>query len=212
MQGDKMSQIYVTKLREDIVALAKHNNLILAIAIDQFAENPREWDNLGTMVCFHKRYILGDQNHGYRAEDFNSWDEVRDAIIKNENPVLIYPLYLFDHSGLTIQIGPFNGPDAVWDSGQVGYIYTTKDAIRKHYQTKRVTQRYIKLADTILREEVKIYDAYLKGEVYLFILEDKDGNLINSCGGFYGNDFDKNGIREHLGEYAYLLDYLEPVR
>jgi len=31
------------------------------IMYDPEPVNPREWDNLGTMVCFHKRYNLGDE-------------------------------------------------------------------------------------------------------------------------------------------------------
>lgn len=30
---------------------------------DEDAESPRDWDNLGEMVCFHRRYNLGDCNH-----------------------------------------------------------------------------------------------------------------------------------------------------
>ena len=33
----------------------------LKIVQDTDPESPRTWDNLGTMVCFHKRYELGDK-------------------------------------------------------------------------------------------------------------------------------------------------------
>jgi hypothetical protein len=36
----------------------------LEIAHDTDPESPREWDNLGTMVCWHNRYKLGDE-HDY---------------------------------------------------------------------------------------------------------------------------------------------------
>jgi len=36
--------------------------LKLEIEQDSSPESPRTWDNLGTMVCFHKRYDLGDDN------------------------------------------------------------------------------------------------------------------------------------------------------
>ena len=33
------------------------------------SDDPRSWDNIGTMVCFHSRYNLGDKHYyGYPAE------------------------------------------------------------------------------------------------------------------------------------------------
>ena len=37
-----------------------YKGYIIKIFQDEMAENPREWDNLGTMVCFHPDYNLGD--------------------------------------------------------------------------------------------------------------------------------------------------------
>lgn len=38
--------------------------------------NPRDWDNDSLMVCFHKKYDLGDSNTGYNKRDFDSWEEL----------------------------------------------------------------------------------------------------------------------------------------
>jgi len=45
------------------------------------------------------------------------------------NNVAILPLYLYDHSGISISSGSFIGraPHAEWDSGQVGFSYLDKD-------------------------------------------------------------------------------------
>lgn len=40
---------------------------------DDCPQNPREWDNLGTMVCSHKLYYLGDEQ-AQNAEGYFSWD------------------------------------------------------------------------------------------------------------------------------------------
>jgi hypothetical protein len=43
----------------------------LFVVLDDEPINPREeWDNFGTMVCFHKRYTLGDEHHYDSAEEF----------------------------------------------------------------------------------------------------------------------------------------------
>jgi len=38
----------------------KKGNKVLTIEQDEYSESPREWDNLGIMVCKHKNYNLGD--------------------------------------------------------------------------------------------------------------------------------------------------------
>ena len=47
----------------------------LEIFDDLDPTNPREFDNLGTMVCFHSRYILGDKID-LKSSDFSSWEEL----------------------------------------------------------------------------------------------------------------------------------------
>src|SRR6187402_3409459 len=42
----------------------------LEIISDDDPMSPREWDNIGTMVCFHKRYTLGDKHDYKEPQDF----------------------------------------------------------------------------------------------------------------------------------------------
>jgi hypothetical protein len=166
----------------------KHGNKVIEITQDESPENPREWnDYLGKMVCFHGRYDLGDKTD-LKSDMFNGWEELEQHLIKEEKAVLILPLFLHDHSGITIKIGSFNGlsPYAHWDSGQVGFIYVTKEDLKKEGITKEKAQK-------ILEAEVDEYDSYIRGEVYVFtIYEVKTCNeghehkeVIESCGGFY---------------------------
>lgn len=57
---------------------------------DYSIESPREWDNVGTMICWHRRYKLGDE-HKYNSpseaiadlwQDHASEDEKRDLALK----------------------------------------------------------------------------------------------------------------------------------
>ena len=68
-------------------------------------------------------------------------------------------------------------------------------------------------AKEILVNEVRIYDDYLRGEVYGFVLEKKEvcaccGRIeyeeIDSCWGFYGTDLEYMKY-EIPKEYRYLL-------
>jgi len=83
--------------------------------------NPREEYNIGTMVCKHRRYNLGDEQ-AENIENYSSWEEWFENEIGIENMVYL-PLYLFNHSGLSINTTGFN---CKWDSEQVGWIYAPK--------------------------------------------------------------------------------------
>lgn len=174
---------------------AENEKGVLKIVYDDSPESPREWDNLSRMVCFHGRYSLGD-SHNYKSGDYNGWDGLSMAIKKDYDVAVILPLYLYDHSGITISTSAFSCP---WDSGQVGFVFVTKEDIRNNYGIKRVTKKLIEEVEKIIISEIETYDDYLRGNVYGFILEDNEGNQIDSCFGFYGDDSIKD-LGEHIEE------------
>ena len=167
----------------------------LRVVQDSCYDSPREWDNLGTMICFHKRYDLGDK-HNYSVDDYNSWEEMEKAILKEEGKgTIILPLYLYDHSGVSISTGSFS---CRWDSGQVGFIIADKKKILQEFGGKILTKKTKEKVVSILESEVSTYSQYLEGEVYGFIIEDEEGEQLDSCFGFYGNDFAINGMLEYI--------------
>ena len=168
----------------------------LEVFHDEDAESPREWDNLSTMVCFHKRYNLGDKEHGYNSSDFDGWEELKEQIVKDHDPIAILPLFLFDHSGLSIvaSSGRFRTSDPHgWDWGQVGFIFVSRENALEVYSGKLPEQ-----IEKCLLSEVETYDQYLRGEVFWYRLSDAEGEEIDSCGGFYGSDLKENGILDNL--------------
>ena len=171
----------------------KHKNKTLEIHVDEEPMSPREWDNLGTIVAFHRRYNLGDI-HKYNQNDYQNWCDLKSDIIKNEKVGVILPLYLYDHSGISISTSPFQ---CKWDSGQIGFIFASKDTIRKEFGIKRVTKKYIEKVTSILESEIKVYDQYLTGDVYGFVLK-VDDQEVDSCWGFYGDDHNSNGMVDHI--------------
>jgi hypothetical protein len=170
------------------------------ITVDEEPESPRQCDNFGKMVCLHKKYnLLGDEDHAYRREDFNSWDELRDKIESNENPGVILPLYLYDHSGITMKTSPFNDR---WDSGQVGFIFVSKDKIREEFSIEdkdEISDEIIENAKKILEGEVLLYDHYLTGDVYRLVKEkfDNDGQQVDFdvVGGYYEIESAKEDLK-----------------
>jgi hypothetical protein len=144
---------------------------------DEDPESPREWGNLGIMVCFHKRYNLGDETD-IKSSMFDGRDELKQHLEEEEGALHILPLYLMDHSGLAMSTSPFSCP---WDSGQVGFIYATKETI----EMTGVSPENVEAG---LIAEVKIYDQFLTGDVWGYTIVDDDGEILDSCCGFYGRD------------------------
>jgi hypothetical protein len=163
----------------------------LKIEQDQNPMNPRtEWDNITTMICFHNRYNLGDKSD-YRSKDFNGWIELKEQIESDYKVLMIKPLYMYDHSGITIKTSPFG---CQWDSGQIGWVFIDEKQLQMltgdssgHNETN---------LDEIIEGEVKTYDQYITGEVYRYEVYEVETcdkghehrNLIDSCGGYYGED------------------------
>ena len=169
---------------ENIIEQENYKGCEIKIVYDTDPVNPvEEYDSFGKMICFHKRYNLGHK-HGYSLESFQAF------LKANENSIVVLPLYLYDHSGITMKTTPFS---CGWDSGCVGYIYATYEDIRKEYSIKRVTSKIMEKVKKLLIAEVTIYDKYLTGEVYGFVIE-KNGDMEDSCYGFY--DTPENIIKE----------------
>jgi len=186
------------------------DNKVLQIFNDEWAESPREWDNLGTMAIFHGRYTFGD-SVDFSSDDFNSWTEMENYIKKDLDAAVVLPIYMYDHSGITINTTGFGCP---WDSGQVGFIYVTKQKLKEEYSVKRITDKIIEKAEKVLLDEVETMDQYITGDVYGYqvikrSLEEGQvrEEILDSCSGFYGNDFEKNGIADYVDTDS-LIDKL----
>lgn len=177
---------------ENLVEKIEYKGLVIKIKFDDSPESPRSWCNIGKMICFHKRYNLGDK-HDYRVKDYSSFKELEKAIIKKEKAAIILPLYLYDHSGITMKTTPFGDP---WDSGQVGFVLASKEKIRKEYNKKRISNSLLKKVEKILIAEVETYDQFLRGEVFGFCIEDEKGETIDSCWGHYGINFVKEEAKK----------------
>lgn len=180
----------------DAIKVIENENVRFSIFQDVDSINPLEdFDHEERMVCFHRRYNLGDK-HDYRQDDYSSWAELKSAILRDNKGAVILPLYLYDHSGITMKTTPFGDP---WDSGQVGFIYLTKEGMKKYYG-ESMPRYWRKRANEILVGAVKTYDDYLTGNVYGFKVERKvegEWEEEDSCWGFIG-DIETSGIMDEM--------------
>lgn len=161
--------------------------LELKIERDENPESPREWCHIGTMVCWHSRYNLGDDQPKCDPDEY---EFPKDCIR--------LPLYLYDHSNITMNTTGFM---CRWDSGQVGWIFVSREKVREEYNWKRITAEREDLIRQYLVGEVADYDQYLTGDVWGYVIEDEVGDHLDSCWGFYGEEYCRQEGEESLAWY-----------
>lgn len=173
----------------------ERNGLTVTISVDEDPESPREWDNLGKMICSHRSYNLGDEQ--FNADDYDGWDGLRTYLIEERNAKILLPLNLFDHSGISMSVGDSRG----WDNGQVGFIYATQEDIDKEFDGDRIK------ATQCLRGEVETYDQYLTGDIYGYSVDNpKNGENIDSLWGLYGYDEAERAANETADNFKHPHD------
>ena len=171
---------------DDAVETIEYRGHQIRVHTDENSFNPRkEFDNLNTMYCSHCRYLLGDVQ-------VKSSEELKEKL-QELGPHLSLPLYLYDHSGITMNTTGYSCP---WDSGQVGIIAISIAKIKKVYGWKVLTKARREQILGYLRNEVEQYDQYLTGEVYGYVIRGSDEETIDSCWGFYGSDHKASGLLE----------------
>lgn len=193
--------------------------LRLVIEQEQSPEDPRSWDNLGTMLCHNRFYQLGDCNTNRESRKqlreicrkYGKSDEEIDKMalaeevqfILDQDDVCGLPLYITDHSGISMQTYRFDA----WDSSFVGLIFVEKDFYLAQTCLKD-EEGWKEKAKETLKSEVKIYSDFLEGNVYQWTLYeptiiirqsmdgkelsrkiDEEGETVDSMGGFYAPTF-----------------------
>lgn len=174
-------------MSEDVISEEIHNGYRVQVIFDRDPLSPRDADNLGIMLCGHRRYDLGDVPF---KKFIPEWDDVdgvmMDGVSAEElkrylkmkyDTTVVLPLYLYDHSGLSISVGGSAG----WDSGFVGIIFDTE-------RTREACGTPLDRIEEALRDEVKYYDKYLTGQVYAVRVLDRTGSVIESCGSFFDEE------------------------
>ena len=158
----------------------EHAGFEIEIEQDQDPLDPRkEYDNVGKLICSHKRYSLGDK-HDYKAGDFSSWAELQAKIEEDNDVAVLLPVYMYDHSGITISTTPFS---CRWDSGQIGFIFCTNKQVAEEWKGD------IEKAKQYLLGEIETYDQFLTGDVHCFAIRNPgDDEVLESCCGFFGRN------------------------
>lgn len=164
----------------------------LRIYPDSDVTSPRDNDNLGTLACWHRRYTLGD------VQPKQDPIEYQEALPKD---TLIVPVYMMDHSGISLSISDYGDP---WDSGQVGIYHVSPEEIIEAYGEDTPETR--KRAEEGIKAEIQEYSDWVNGNCWGFEILDADGSHVDGCSGFIGDNLIENGLADHLEDG--MLDLL----
>lgn len=107
---------------------------------------------------------------------FKRVKELSPEVFKNYH---VFTLSAYIHSGVRLYLG--TGKVCQWDSGVVGAVLVSKEEFKTEAKAGKVAEGLL-----------ETWNDYLSGNVYGFIVEDKNGNHLESCYGFYG-DYEKDG-------------------
>jgi len=154
---------------------------LFSLASEHYADLEDLLDNR-----MYSRMVTASYDQPEYKTQRKAWDEARDAFIWKaiDKHYVILPLGLYDHSGISMYVGSQPSPfdPGGWDSGQVGWIYVSAEKARKEFGRK-----WRKRAEECLRAEVKVYDDFITGNVWGFVVEGADGECVDSCWGFVGD-------------------------
>ena len=157
---------------------------LVVVDYDTEPENPRHWGGLGVMACYHRNYILGDPGHPLTDDVIDALKRAPGRTVARwlrvfHGATVVLPLYLLDHSGISMSAGSPSASDpGGWDTSMVGLIFDTPDK-REEFGTA------LENIEAALHGEVEAYSAYLEGMVYRYTAYGEDGEEVSSCGGYY---------------------------
>lgn len=109
-------------------------------------------------------------------------DKVKEIIKKwSDNNIISLPIYVYEHSGITMNTG---GYSCRWDSGEAGVIYMSKREAMNNYESKRWTKKLAEQVEDDMKRRIKYLAAIAEGNIYGFVVEDEEGEILDSCWGF----------------------------
>jgi len=184
-----------------------YKNYVIKLIQDTDAQNPLEdCDGNPKYALFHKRMSLQNDTD-LDFNDYNSWEELKAALVKKYKALAILPVYMYAHSGQTIATTPFS---CKWDSGQIGFIFINKEVLNEWGFKSRIG--YEKSTKSTLEDSlvssVALYDDYITGNVWGYQVGNEDDDSLESCWGYYGDAGKEMAMQEAKSHIDYRVTNL----
>ena len=149
----------------------------LIIKQDTDAQAPNEFDDAEVfLVAGHRQFFV-------RPPEFaGSGQPAAFHLVKyiesKADTHWTFPLEAYIHSGVVLALsGEGNFPDRQWDVSRCGAVLVAKE----HWTEDKARTAALGLVET--------WNQYLSGDVWGVIIEDDQGNHMDSCWGFYGREY-----------------------
>ena len=199
---------------ESIKARLPNGNKAKAeLVYDQHAATPREWDNLGTIL------IAPSKSHWIASPDdivdtsihlgnnpYEHWDNIRreQLKLKKSEIAIGHVITKYEHGAISLSLGYKSG----WDYGVVGFVYVTKEQVRKCYGVTRITKSVIARAESCLQSELNMLTSWLNGECYGWQIKEytptDDGldweevDTLDACWGYFDKEQALDDMKDML--------------
>ena len=219
-----MTAIEIIKAR-----LPNGNKAQAELVYDQDATTPREYDNLGTIL------IAPNKAHWITSRDsvvntsippgnspYEHWNNLRrgQLKLKKSDIAIAYPITKHEHGGeISLSLGGKSG--GCWDHDVLGFIYITKETLRKCYGVKRITKSIIECAKTCLQAELDLLTNWLNGECYGWCIKEyaltDDGleweevDVLDDCWGYFDQEQALDDMKDMLNQLTATKNQPEEV-
>ena len=206
----------MTALESIKARLPNGNKAKAELIYDQHATNPRECDNLGTiLIAPSKSHWIANRDSAvgtsipFGNSPYEHWDNIRHEQLKLKKAeiAIAYPITKYEHGEISLQLGYKSG----WERGVVGFVYVKKETLRKCYGVDRITKSIIERAKNCLQSELDMLTAWVNGECYGWQIKeyalDDDGldweevDTLDNCWGY----FDKEQALDDMQNMLKLL-------
>ena len=152
---------------------------------NDFCDSPNDWDDNEVFLVYDHR------DFEIKREGFNC-DDIFEAMCEGKklfDGYFYFPVYAYIHSGISLQLKRwFNYVPQGHNEFDVSF---KGFCMVKKMKGSYTQEKAYNLADNLL----DTWNDYLHGNVWNFMTEDKEGNTIDTCCGFYG-DPEKSGLME----------------
>jgi hypothetical protein len=182
----------------DKITSIEYKDYSINIYADDNSSSPDEWGDDGLfLVGFHRDFTV--KRYGITSDITQfllSGEEDEDALSPSElnkakelrMDYHIFPLSAYIHGGVSLSLSrkkyPFNDG---FDSCYLGAVFVKKTEAKTRKQAEKMALNL-----------VNIWNMYLNGEVYGYMISKEGGDAeFGECWGFYGHDCKESGLLEN---------------
>ena len=187
----------------------------LVYDLNSDATNPREGDNLGTiLIAPSKAHWVANRDDAvdisipFGNSPYEHWENLRleQLQLKKSDIAVAYPITKYEHGEIYLSLGCESG----LDYAALGFVYVTKETLRKCFNVKRITKSIIAQAETCLQAELDILSSWLNGDCYGWQIKEyaptdddldwEEVGILDDCWGYFDQEQALDDMKDMLNQ------------